>query len=224
MATFIKKIKMTKNHLMIIDPAVVRPAIESFNRISSIASYPITYHLPALYGTDSIKSFNSNLRGIIILGSAASVNESNNWQNDLSEIVINAASKNIPLLGICYGHQLIGHIFGGKVGPLWSGEKKQGKRIVKLEKTHLWGKPKSGPILYSHQDGIIKMPPGFDIIGKSELVSIDAIASTTKPIWGFQTHIEATQAFVNEHHIPVKNPKACFNFGQTILDQFILSL
>ena len=63
-----------------------------------------------------------------------------------------------------------------------------------------------------------------NIIGKSELVTIDAIASTTKPIWGFQTHIEATQAFVNEHHIPVKNPKACFNFGQSILDQFILSL
>ena len=79
-------------------------------------------------------------------------------------------------------------------------------------------------MLYSHQDGIIKMPPGFDIIGKSELVSIDAIASTTKPIWGFQTHIAATQTFINEHRIPVKDPKACFNFGHTILDQFITSI
>ena len=45
------------------------------------------------------------------------------WQQNISDIMVDASSKGIPVLGLCYGHQLIGHTYGGKVGPLWSGEK-----------------------------------------------------------------------------------------------------
>ena len=138
---------ITEKHLMIIDPAVVQPAIESFNRIASIAPYPITYHLPALYGTTSLGIYNSNVRGIIVMGSAASVKDDNEWQQSISDIITNASSKGIPVLGLCYGHQLIGHIYGGEVGPLWSGEKKQGERVVHIKKSELWGDPSSGPLL-----------------------------------------------------------------------------
>ena len=140
---------MTTNHLMIIDPAVVKPALESFNRIASIAPYPVTYHLPALYGTTSLRIYNNNVRGVIVMGSAASVNDNNKWQQDISDIMIDASSKGIPVLGLCYGHQLIGHIYGGKVEPLWSGEKKQGERVVHVKKSEVWGESSSGPLLYS---------------------------------------------------------------------------
>ena len=213
-----------ENHLMVIDPAVVEPAIESFNRIASIAPYPISYHLPALYGTNSLSIYNSNVRGVIVMGSAASVNDDNNWQENISDIMIDASSKGIPVLGLCYGHQLIGHVYGGIVAPLWSGEKKQGKRVVKLKKTDLWGEPTSGPLLYSHQDGITKLPPDFEIIGASDMVAMDAIASKQEPVWGFQTHLEATQAFVDNHSIPVEDAKKSFEFGHGLLDNFILSL
>ena len=213
-----------KKHLMVIDPAVVKPAIESFNRMASVAPYPVTYHLPALYGTNSLNMFNKNVRGIIVLGSAASVNDDNKWQQTISDIMIEASANCIPVLGLCYGHQLIGHAYGGKVGPLWSGEKKQGERIVLLKKSDMWGEPSSGPLLYSHQDGITEMPPDFEIIADSVLVSTDAIASKSEPVWGFQTHLEATQAFVDDHHLPVKNAKESFRFGHSLLDKFILSL
>ena len=213
-----------KKHLMVIDPAVVKPAIESFNRITSVAPYPVTYHLPALYGTNSLNMFNKNVRGIIVLGSAASVNDDNKWQQTISDIMIEASANCIPVLGLCYGHQLIGHAYGGKVGPLWSGEKKQGERIVLLKKSDMWGEPSSGPLLYSHQDGITEMPPDFEIIADSDLVSTDAIASKLEPVWGFQTHLEATQAFVDNHRLPVKDAKESFRFGHSLLDKFILSL
>ena len=213
-----------KKHLMVIDPAIVKPAIESFNRIASVAPYPVTYHLPALYGTNSLNMFNKNVRGIIVMGSAASVNDDNKWQRDISDIVINASANCIPVLGLCYGHQLIGHIYGGKVEPLWSGEKKQGKRTVRIKKNDIWGKQTSGPLLYSHQDGVTKVPPGFEIIADSDLVSTDAIASKSEPVWGFQTHPEATQAFVDNHNLPVKDAKESFRFGHSLLDKFIFSL
>jgi GMP synthase (glutamine-hydrolysing) len=168
--------------------------------------------------------FNHDVRGIIVLGSAASVNDDNKWQQDISEIMIDASANCIPVLGLCYGHQLIGHIYGGKVEPLWSGEKKQGERIVRLKKSNIWGEPSTGPLLYSHQDGITEVPPGFEIIADSDLVSTDAIASKSEPVWGFQTHLEATQAFVNEHHLPVKDARESFKFGHSLLDKFILSL
>ncbi len=215
---------ITEKHLMIIDPAVVKPAIESFNRIASIAPYPITYHLPALYGTTSLGIYNSNVRGIIVMGSAASVNDNKDWENHISEIMLDASAKGIPVLGLCYGHQLIGHVYGGKVAPLWSGEKKQGERMVHLKKSPLWGEATSGPLLYSHQDGITIVPPGFEVIAESDLVSTDAIASKTEPVWGFQTHLEATQAFVDNHNLPVKDAKESFRFGHSILDKFIMSL
>ena len=56
------------------------------------------------------------------------------------------------------------------------------------------------------------------------MVSIDAIASKTEPVWGFQTHPEATQAFVDNHNIPVENAQDSFKFGHNLLDTFILSL
>ena len=93
-----------------------------------------------------------------------------------------------------------------------------------LKKSGLWGAPRSGALLYSHQDGITKVPPGFEVIAESDLVSADAIASKTQPVWGFQTHLEATQAFVDDHNLPVKDATASFRFGHNILDKFIMSL
>lgn len=211
-------------HLMVIDPAVVRPAIESFNRIVSVAPYPVTYHLPALYGTASLDIYDSSVEGIIILGSAVSVNDDNKWQQDISDIILNASSRGIPILGLCYGHQLIGHIYGGKVAPLWSGEIKQGERVVRLKKSTTWGQPTSGNLLYSHRDGVTVIPPGFEVIAESDLVFADAIASKTEPVWGFQTHLEATQEFIDNHNIPVENVKESLKFGHSLLDKFIMSL
>mgnify|MGYP001247884514 FL=1 len=211
--------------LMIIDPAVVTPSIESFNRISTVAPFNVTYHLPALYGTETIlKTYNKNTLGVIVLGSATSVNDKNIWQDEIGKVLLNAAEMNIPILGLCYGHQLIGKIFGGKVGPLWHGKIKRGNRKVDIKKSAMWGNADSGELLYSHQDGVIKTPPNFDILASSEMVDIEAIQSKNKPIWGFQAHLEATEAFVKEHNLDHESAKQCFTFGHKLLDTFIMSL
>ena len=211
--------------LMVIDPAVVTPSLESFNRIVQIAPFSVTYHLPALYGTKSMHNeFNKNILGLIILGSATSVNDKNKWQDEIEEVIFQAAEINIPIMGLCYGHQLIGKIFGGIVKPLWNEKIKKGNRKVNIKKNSLWGSSKSGSLLYSHQDGITKVPPKFNVIASSEMVTIEGIESTEKPIWGFQAHLEATEAFTEEHNIEIEGVNESFDFGHMLLDKFILSL
>ena len=209
---------------MVIDPAVIKPAIESYNRIALTATYPVSYHLPALHGMDSIWQFQDNISGIIVMGSAASVHDGHKWQDDITDLLLESFDKSIPVMGICYGHQLLAHICGGKVGPLWNGKKEQGQRKVSVRENSLWGKARSGQMIYSHQDGVVSCPDDFEITAVSKMVSIDGFASKTKPIWGFQTHIEATQAFINNHKITIDDSDDIFSFGHRILDKFILSL
>ena len=78
---------------MVIDPAVVTPSIESFNRISKVAPFNVTYHLPALYGTSSLhREYNRDTLGIIVLGSATSVNDKNQWQDEIVKILLDGAN------------------------------------------------------------------------------------------------------------------------------------
>ena len=209
---------------MVIDPAVIKPAIESYNRIALTATYHVSYHLPALYGMDSIWQFQENISGIIVMGSAASVHDGHKWQDDITDLLLESFDKSIPVMGICYGHQLLAHICGGMVGPLWNGKKEQGQRKVCVMENSLWGKARNGQMIYSHQDGVTQCPDDFEITAVSDMVSVDGFVSKTKPIWGFQTHIEATQAFIDNHNIPIANHQGTFAFGHQILDSFILSL
>ena len=113
---------MPKGHLMVIDPGVLTPSIESFNRISKVTPLNVSYHLPALFGPKSLlkATKDNNISGIIILGSASSVNDSTNWQTEIERLILDASAKLTPILGLCYGHQLLGKIFGGIVEPLWN--------------------------------------------------------------------------------------------------------
>lgn len=57
-----------------------------------------------------------NLAGVIIMGSLAMATEKSSWMVKLSEQIIELVEKQIPLLGICFGHQLIAQALGGEVG------------------------------------------------------------------------------------------------------------
>ena len=58
-------------------------------------------------------------------------------------VILQATEINIPIMGLCYGHQLIGKIFGGIVEPLWNEKIKRGNRKVNIKKSSLWGSSKS---------------------------------------------------------------------------------
>ena len=96
---------------------------------------------------------------------------------------------NLPLLGICYGHQLIVNKFGGKVK---RANKEYGSSLLTIDddKDLLNNVGESVRAWMSHGDEAEEIPSGFKVIGHTESAKAAAIASSDKSVYGIQFHPE----------------------------------
>ena len=92
---------MNSQSLMVIDPALEIPEIESYNGIAVRSPVNTSYHLPAIHSSKTMENQIENACGVILMGSAASVHDSLDWINDTKTIIQKAVDKKIPILGIC---------------------------------------------------------------------------------------------------------------------------
>lgn len=128
-----------------------------------------------------------NANGIILSGGPSSVYDEN--APVFNEKIF---ETKIPILGLCYGHQLMAKALGGKVtqGKL----KEYGTAEFKiLNKKSLFAGLKPREIVWmSHGDFVEKVPNGFDVIGSTENCKNAAIANFGKKFFGLQFHPEVT--------------------------------
>ena len=211
---------MSRLSLMVIDPSITHPEIESYNKIVEQCPYPCTYHLPIISDMDSISKSLSHSCGIIILGSAASVHDQSDWQLLLGSMLFKAIASDIPVLGICFGHQFLAHHLGGKVDYLWNKKKKRGFRKVCVTNSSLIDSNETFNLIYSHQEGVVECPNNFYVSASSELVEIEAINHNSKAIWGFQTHIEASFSFAHRNGISLDEYQTTNKDGTTLMRSF----
>src|SRR5580700_10028622 len=98
----------------------------------------------------------------------------------------------VPVLGICYGLQLIAHLLGGKVEP--AAQREYGHARVVVEKNegilHRFAKREALDVWMSHGDRIVALPPGFQTIGVSGNTPFCAVGNASKKIYGVQFHPE----------------------------------
>lgn len=96
---------------------------------------------------------------------------------------------NLPLLGICYGHQLIVNKFGGKVK---RANKEYGSSLLTIDddKDLLNNVGESVRAWMSHGDEAEEIPSGFKVIGHTESAKAAAIASSDRSVYGIQFHPE----------------------------------
>jgi GMP synthase (glutamine-hydrolysing) len=127
---------------------------------------------------------------IILSGGPSSVYAGN---NGIAGIIVEkkaARDMKTPLLGICFGHQLIAHILGGKVEKGKSAEYGITKITVDNEDTLFKGVEKEFDAWASHFDEVKAMPPGFIALAHSETCEYEAMRHEKELIFSVQFHPE----------------------------------
>ena len=124
-------------------------------------------------------------RGFIVSGGPSSV-----YEPDSPDIDPDVLQCGVPMLGICYGHQLIARHLGGVVEKGERGEYGIA-RLEVISDDHLWrGIDRSFQIWMSHGDRVSRLPPGFARIGNTETCDIAAMSDAERAIYGLQFHPE----------------------------------
>ncbi len=96
----------------------------------------------------------------------------------------------IPIIGICLGHQLIAKIFGGEVGKGSVGGYSE-VRVRILEDDELFtGIPRNIKVWASHMDEVKKLPSSFKVLAESDICKIEAMRHKNRPLYGVQWHPE----------------------------------
>jgi len=169
-----------KEKILIIDfgsqfTQLITRRVREANVYSEIHSHKITY--------EEIKQFDPI--GIILSGGPMSVYDIN--EPDLDERILKI---NVPVLGICYGLQLISKKLGGKVEP--AKDREYGKAELKISgRSKLFNNVKEKSTVWmSHGDYLSKPPEGFNIIGTSDHSPFCAISDEEKKLYGIQFHPE----------------------------------
>jgi GMP synthase (glutamine-hydrolysing) len=137
--------------------------------------------------------YDPSLKGIILSGSPFSVNEPNAPNPDVA-----AMAAHLPVLGVCYGAQLIAKQSGGEVGK--STHREYGRaHLQNIAHDALFSTIGSGSQAWmSHSDSIKKLPADFTVIAHTDSIPVAAFkagsAYAPNPVYGIQFHPEVTHS------------------------------
>lgn len=144
---------------------------------------------PSSVSAQELKAY----KGIILSGGPSSVYEEGSPTVD-SEIF----NLGLPILGICYGHQLLTHLLNGKVEPGAGQGREFGKAEITIQKTEgLFADFQSNEktqVWMSHGDRVTRLPEGFEILASSTDDQYSAVGDTKRHFYGLQFHPEVTHS------------------------------
>ncbi|MCB9235711.1 MAG: glutamine-hydrolyzing GMP synthase [Bacteroidia bacterium] len=126
-------------------------------------------------------------KGIILSGGPSSV-----YSPDAPRIDLNQILGKVPVLGICYGAQLISHTLGGKVENSQTREYGRAELIAEAPCPLLEGLMPGSQIWMSHGDTITALPQGFELTATTESIPTAAFHNLNKSIFALQFHPEVT--------------------------------
>lgn len=143
--------------------------------------------VPSDISVSEIKSLQAeyNIRGMILSGGPASIYEKNAPRMDKRLLEIG-----VPILGICYGHQLLAQYAGGTVKK--AVKREYGSSFAKVTKAKgiLEGLSKTEKIWMSHGDIVLALPRSFEVLASTENCPVASFANASKKVYGVQWHPE----------------------------------
>jgi GMP synthase (glutamine-hydrolysing) len=137
------------------------------------------------YSAPLSQILSKNPKGIILSGGPSSV-----YAKGAPHIEAAVFSQGIPILGICYGIQLISHLLGGKVQKAHKREFGLAALKIKDHKNLFQGLPNSLKVWMSHGDHVTSLPKGFRTLASTANCHLAAAVHETKRIYGIQFHPE----------------------------------
>jgi len=138
--------------------------------------------------------------GFLITGSPCDSFSNATWIVRLRETIVTLHALKKPLVGICFGHQIIAVALGGKVGRATSGDWQLGFKEIQSTGEGLLaaaGVPKSFLEMESHRDEVLSLPPGALLTATSDGCKVEGfqIPARDPHTIGFQFHPEFTEEY-----------------------------
>ncbi len=124
--------------------------------------------------------------GIVLSGGPSSV-----YEEGAPALDPGILELGVPVLGICYGFQIMAQQLGGEVAP--TGGREYGSTQVRLTGepgVFLDGQPSEQTAWMSHGDSVVRAPEGFDVLASSDVTPVAAFASDARKLYGVQWHPE----------------------------------
>ncbi|MFH1530777.1 MAG: glutamine-hydrolyzing GMP synthase [Pseudomonadota bacterium] len=156
--------------------------------------------LARIHAPEDFSPGTQGLRGIILSGGPDSVSNPRAPQPGFDLTAVR-----VPMLGLCYGHQLIAKTFGGEVETGIEGEYGLTKAAVETDGALFEGLGPEQVVWMSHRDLVTRLPVGFRVVASSDTVPIAGFEHPQRRIFGLQFHPEVT------HTVG----------GMTMLDNFV---
>ncbi len=138
---------------------------------------------PFSYSLEAIRRFGP--QAIILSGGPSSVHDAQAPSVD-AEIF----NLNVPVLGVCYGLQLMSHLLGGRVLPSEKREYGRAHLLIKKPSPLLRGLSDKSQVWMSHGDSVEALPEGFECVGESDNCPFAAIECEAQQLYGVQFHPE----------------------------------
>jgi len=143
--------------------------------------------VPSDISREEIEEINRRLqiKGMILSGGPYSV-----YEPEAPKIDLQILNLGIPILGLCYGHQLIAHLLGGKV--MHGAKQEFGIAYISIDKPDeiLKGLKSIEKVWMSHGDTVQSLPEGFEVLAHTENCPVAAFRHKERMLYGLQWHPE----------------------------------
>jgi GMP synthase-like glutamine amidotransferase len=138
--------------------------------------------------------------GWVLTGSVASVNDGAPWMARLAELVRQLHRRRVPLVGLCFGHQMVAHALGGRVGPSpggWRIGTAPTHYVAERSVALPWLQPAQGTITLfaAHQEQVLLPPPKAEVIGGDDFAPSAALR-IGRHVFTTQYHPELSREFM----------------------------
>jgi len=182
-----------------VPPAAARAgSFADMIRVRTGAAWPGTWSVIDVTDEGASLPAVDDVAGVIVTGSPARIADQLPWMRRVQDALANLVYADVPVLGICFGHQLLGMALGGRSGPNPRGREIGTVTLTLRASDPIVAGPHSFPVSMTHLDVVQELPPNATVIASTALDPHAAIRFAENT-WGVQFHPEMNDEIIGDY-------------------------